>query len=113
DITPYAVAREYFQEVALRHNELLSVGFRLYQLENAYTRNGEQSFNDRKENLIKGLESLYKDYNKEVDQGIFAEIVKLYGTKAPDYFYLYYIKDKDYIALDANNYYKFALTSYD
>ena len=113
DITPYAVAREYFQEVALRHNELLSVGFRLYQLENAYTRNGEQSFNDRKENLIKGLESLYKDYNKEVDQGIFAEIVKLYGTKAPAHLTPSSIKDKDYTALAANIYSKSALTSYD
>src|SRR5690606_31943104 len=64
EITPYALANDYFQEVVLRNNELLSVGFRLYQLENTYKQNGEQAFNDRKSNLIKGLEALYKDYNK-------------------------------------------------
>ncbi len=113
DITPYALARDYFMEVVLRNNELLSVGFRLYQLENAFTKVGEQGFNDRKENLIKGLESLYKDYNKDVDHGIFNEIVKLYGTKAPANLTPASIKDKDYVALGNDIYSKSALTSYD
>lgn len=113
DITPYALARDYFQEVTLRNNELLSVGFRLYQLENAYEKVGAQGFNDRKENLIKGLESLYKDFNKDVDHGIFNEIVKLYGTKAPANLTPETIKGKDYIALGNDIYTKSALTSYD
>ncbi len=113
DITPYALARDYFQEIVLRNNELLSVGFRLYQLENAFNKSGEQAFNDRKENLIKGLEALYKDYNKDVDHGIFNETVKLYGTKAPANLTPASIKDKDYIALGNDIYSKSALTSYD
>ncbi|RRA92037.1 S46 family peptidase [Paenimyroides viscosum] len=113
DITPYALARDYFQEIVLRNNELLSVGFRLYQLENAFNKSGEQAFNDRKENLIKGLEALYKDYNKDVDHGIFNETVKLYGTKAPANLTPALIKDKDYIALGNDIYSKSALTSYD
>lgn len=113
DITPYALARDYFQEVTLRNNELLSVGFRLYQLENAYEKVGAQGFNDRKENLIKGLESLYKDFNKDVDHGIFNEIVKLYGTKARANLTPETIKGKDYIALGNDIYTKSALTSYD
>lgn len=113
DITPYALARDYFQEIVLRNNELLSVGFRLYQLENAFNKSGEQAFNDRKENLIKGLEALYKDYNKDVDHGIFNETVKLYGTKAPANLTPASIKDKDYIALGNDIYSKSELTSYD
>lgn len=112
NITPYTLARDYFQEVVLRNNELLSVGFRLYQLENAFTKGGEQAFNDRKDNLVKGLESLYKDYNKDVDHGIFNEIVKLYGTKAPENLTPASIKDKDYVALGNDIYSKSALTSY-
>ena len=112
DITPYALARDYFQEVTLRNNELLSVGFRLYQLENAFAKVGEQGFNDRKENLIKGLEALYKDFNKDVDHGIFNETVKLYGTKAPANLTPSSIKDKDYVALGNDIYTKSALTSY-
>lgn len=113
DITPYALARDYFQEVALRNNELLSVGFRLYQLENAYTKVGAQGFNDRKENLIKGLESLYKDYNKDVDQGIFEATVELYGKKAPENLTPNAIKNKDYHAFANDIYTKSALTSYE
>lgn len=113
DITPYAVSRDYFMEVVLRNNELLSVGFRLFQLENAYEKVGEQGFNDRKENLIKGLESLYKDYNKNVDQGIFEATIALYGTKAPQNLTPDAIKNKDYSALANTVYSKSALTSYD
>jgi len=112
-ITPYALARDYFQEVTLRNNELLSVGFRLYQLENALPKVGEQGFNDRKENLIKGLESLYKDFNKDVDHGIFEATVKLYGTKAPADLTPASIKNKDYAALGNEIYSKSALTSYE
>jgi len=113
DITPYTVSRDYFMEVVLRNNELLSVGFRLFQLENAYEKVGEQGFNDRKENLIKGLESLYKDYNKNVDQGIFEATIALYGTKAPQNLTPDAIKNKDYSALANTVYSKSALTSYD
>ncbi|WLD24847.1 S46 family peptidase [Flavobacterium dauae] len=113
DITPYAVSRDYFMEVVLRNNELLSVGFRLFQLENAYEKVGEQGFNDRKENLIKGLESLYKDYNKNVDQGIFEATIALYGTKAPQNLTPDAIKNKDYSALANTVYSKSALTSYE
>ncbi len=113
DITPYAVSRDYFMEVVLRNNELLSVGFRLFQLENAYEKVGEQGFNDRKENLIKGLESLYKDYNKNVDQGIFEATIALYGTKAPQNLTPDAIKNKDYSAIANTVYSKSALTSYD
>src|SRR5690606_14901696 len=113
DITPYAFSRDYFMEVVLRNNELLSVGFRLFQLENAYEKVGEQGFNDRKENLIKGLESLYKDYNKNVDQRIFEATIALYGTKAPQNLTPDAIKNKDYSALANTVYSKSALTSYD
>src|SRR5690554_8121427 len=58
DIAPYALARDYYQEIALRNNEMLSIGFRLYQLENVLRRNGEQSFNDRKDNLLNQLEKI-------------------------------------------------------
>src|SRR5690606_12427979 len=71
DIAPYALARDYYQEIALRNNEMLSIGFRLYQLENVLRRNGEQSFNDRKDNLLNQLESQFKNYNKNVDRDVF------------------------------------------
>jgi len=82
-INDYSLARDYFIETVLRNTELLSVGFRLYQLEQVYTTKGEQAFTDRKENTIKGLESFYKDFNAKVDEKVFEKLIALYGQKSP------------------------------
>jgi hypothetical protein len=82
-INDYSLARDYFIETVLRNTELLSVGFRLYQLEQAYTTKGEQAFTDRKDNTIKGLESFYKDFNAKVDEKVFEKLIALYGQKSP------------------------------
>jgi hypothetical protein len=86
EITPYALARDYFSEVALRNTELLSVGYKLYQLEQVYNSKGEQAFTDRKNNLITGLADFYKDFNPNVDQKVFEQLIHLYATKVPKEF---------------------------
>ncbi len=86
DIKSYALARDYFSEVALRNTELLSVGYKLYQLEQVYSSKGEQAFNDRKNNLISGLADFYKDFNANVDQKVFEQLIHLYATKSPKEF---------------------------
>jgi hypothetical protein len=86
EIKSYALARDYFTEVAMRNTELLSVGYRLYQLEQVYNSKGEQAFNDRKNNLIKGLADFYKDFNANVDQKVFEQLIHLYATKSPKEF---------------------------
>ncbi len=113
EVAPYALARDYFQEVALRNNELLLIGFQLYQLERVYTVRGEQAFNDRKQNFIEALAGTYKDFNKEVDRDIFEKLVALYGTKAPAALTPDSIKNKDYEALTKDIYTHSALTSYE
>jgi hypothetical protein len=86
EIKSYALARDYFSEVALRNTELLSVGYKLYQLEQVYNSKGEQAFNDRKNNLIAGLADFYKDFNANVDQKVFEKLIHLYSTKSPKEF---------------------------
>ncbi|TDD78656.1 S46 family peptidase [Flavobacterium caseinilyticum] len=86
EIAPYAVAREYFTEVVLRNTELLSTGYKLYQLEQVYKTKGEQSFTDRKNNLITGLADFYKNFNATVDEKVFEQLIELYATKAPKQF---------------------------
>lgn len=86
EIKSYALARDYFSEVALRNTELLSVGYKLYQLEQIYNSKGEQAFNDRKNNLITGLADFYKDFNANVDQKVFEKLIHLYSTKSPKEF---------------------------
>ncbi|CCG54313.1 Protein of unknown function precursor; putative S46 family serine protease [Flavobacterium indicum GPTSA100-9 = DSM 17447] len=85
-IKDYAIARDYFTEVVIRNSEILSFGYRLYQLEQVYNSKGEQAFNDRKNNLIKGFEALYKDYNAQVDEKVFEKLIAIYTKKSPQQF---------------------------
>jgi hypothetical protein len=86
EIAPYASARDYFTEVVQLNTELLSVGYKLYQLEQVYKTKGEQSFTDRKNNLLTGQETFYKDFNATVDEKVFEQLIELYATKSPKQF---------------------------
>ena len=95
EIKDYALARDYFTEVALRNTEILSVGYKLYQLEQLLSTKGEQAFTDRKNNLSNGIADFYKDYNKEVDKAVFEQLMFLYVTKSPKQFLPQSLLDTD------------------
>jgi Peptidase S46 len=86
EIRDYALARDVFTEVALRNTEILSLGYKLYQLEQIYNTKGEQSFNDRRNNLINGLGDFYKDFNANVDEKVFEKLIDIYSKKYPKQF---------------------------
>ncbi|VXB13531.1 Asp/Glu-specific dipeptidyl-peptidase [Flavobacterium sp. 9AF] len=111
EITEYALARDYFNEVVLRNTELLSFGNQLYQLEQIYNSKGEQSFNDRKNNLIKRFEELYKDFNPTVDERVFEQLMNLYITKSP--YSPPSLKKEDLSKLASDIYKKSKLTSFE
>ncbi len=76
-----AQARDYWVEVVYRNVELLNLTFKLYQLEQTYTRKGEEAFSKQKDNLLKGLKGFYKNYNPKVDQEIFAKLMYMYDAR--------------------------------
>ncbi|MFN4026472.1 MAG: S46 family peptidase [Flavobacterium sp.] len=86
EIQEYALARDIFSEIALRNTEILSLGYKLYQLEQIYNTKGEQSFNDRRNNLITGLGDFYKDFNAKVDEKVFEQLIAIYSAKYPKAF---------------------------
>ena len=86
DIKEYALARDYFSEVVQRNTELLSSGYRLYQLEQVLTTKGEQAFMDRKTVLVNTMVDFYKDFNVQVDKNVFEKLMDLYATKSPKQF---------------------------
>ena len=86
EIAPYALARDYFTEIVIRNTEMLSVAYRLYQLEQVFYTKGEQAFNDRKNNLIAGLADFYKEFNPKVDEKVFEQLINLYAKKSPKQF---------------------------
>lgn len=112
DIAPYALSRDYYTEVVLRNTELLSFGYRLYQLEQVYNTKGEQAFNDRRNNLVAGFEDLYKDFNATVDEKVFEQLIALYTTKSPKQFLPASLVNADAKKLTEEVYGKSKLTSY-
>ncbi|OYQ37473.1 serine protease [Flavobacterium cyanobacteriorum] len=113
EIAPYALARDYFTEVVLRNTELLTIAYRLYQLEQVYSTKGGQAFNDRKENLVTGMAGVYKDFNRTVDEKVFEQLIEIYATKSPRQFLPKELLTTDYKKLTAEIYSQSRITSYE
>ena len=111
-IAPYALSRDYFIEVVMRNTELLSFGYRLYQLETIYTTRGEKAFNDRKANLIEGFDELYKDFNANVDEKVMEQLLEIYATKSPKEFLPQEFVNQDLKAKTAEIFKTSKLTNY-
>lgn len=113
EIKDYALARDVFTEVALRNTELLSVGYKIYQLEQLYTTKGEQAFTDRKNNLITGLVDFYKDFNASVDEKVFEQLIAIYAQRYPKQFLPTSLENLDAKSLSSSIYTNSKLVSYD
>jgi hypothetical protein len=113
DIRDYAVARDLFTEVALRNTELLSLGYKIYQLEQLLTTKGEQAFTDRKNNLVNGLGDFYKDFNASVDEKVFEQLIVIYSKRYPKQFLPSSLENVDGKSLSSNIYNNSQLVSYE
>ncbi|MCB0459042.1 MAG: S46 family peptidase [Flavobacteriaceae bacterium] len=80
EFEPVNVKRSNFLEVFLRNNELMGAMFRLYQMEQAAGR-GEETFKRAQESVQGRMKSAFKDYNVNVDKGIFKAIMPMYTDK--------------------------------
>lgn len=99
-------------EAFIRNVELLKNGFQLYQLEQVLQNRGEQSFNDRKANLLENLKASYKDYNANVDEKVFEKVIEFYAQNTPKEFLPKDFISKDKAKLTQEIYSQSALTSY-
>jgi hypothetical protein len=113
DILPYTLSRDYFMEVVLRNTELLSLGFKLYQLEQIQAMRGDQAFNDRKNNLRDGSGEFYKDFNAQVDEKVFEQLIELYLNKSPQQFIPENLKNTNIAQLTTSVYGTSKMTTYD
>jgi len=77
EFEPINVKRNNFVEVFYRNNELLQGMFRLVQLEQAATR-GEEAFEKARTSIKNRLKGGFKNYDVEVDKGVFKNIMPLY-----------------------------------
>ena len=85
EIRDYALARDFFNEI-VSNAEIVSVGYKLYQLEQLYNTKGEQAFNDRRTALINGWEEFYSEFNPKVNKEVFKQLLDIYSKKYPKQF---------------------------
>lgn len=86
EIHDYALAKAFYDETVLRNAEILSVGNKLYQLEQLYQTKGEQAFDDRRTTLINGWGEFYAEFNPKVEQKVFEQLIDIYSKKYPKQF---------------------------
>lgn len=73
--------RDYFTEIFIRNVDALNLTFQLYQLQLIKDKKGVAAFQTEKDNLINNISNFYKDFNKNVDKELFAELTYLYDAK--------------------------------
>jgi len=108
----YNLAYNLFSEAFIRNVELLKNGFQLYQLEQVLEARGEQSFNDRKANILDDFKASYKDYSAKVDEKVFEKVIEFYAQNTPKEFLSQEFIKKDKSQLTKEIYNNSALTTY-
>ena len=82
DYAAINIKRRNFIEAFLVTNELMNITFRAYQFEQQVLAN-EANFDKAKKGLVNRLNGVYKNYDANVDKGVFANVMPLY-TKNVD-----------------------------
>lgn len=77
EFKPYSFARDYQSEVIGRI-ELFTLAATINSLKNALEKNGEKGMNDALPAIKERLQDIYKEYNPEVDQKLFAALMEMY-----------------------------------
>ena len=93
EFEPYAVKRSNFIEIFYRNSELMQTMFRLYQFEQRIEKlkmtasdnlkdiNNTDGYKKAKQYVVSQITRIQKNYNVNVDKGIFEAIMPLYDAK--------------------------------
>ncbi|WP_396602870.1 S46 family peptidase [Algibacter sp. R77976] len=74
------IKRNGFVEVFIRTNELMYMMFQLAQMENAANKS-DAAFEKAKASVINRLKGIHKNYNVNVDKGVFESVMPIYSDK--------------------------------
>lgn len=83
-ITPYAVSKEYYSEIALRNAEILSMASRVYAIEKSL--DNAKNFETKKQDILDKAQNFYKNYSTQVDKEVFQAMIQKYANDAPKEF---------------------------
>ena len=82
-IQDYALVAGLYSELAMRNIDLIANGYKILQLRNALREKGSQSFADRKKNLLNNFETVFKNYDLNVDKAVFEQAISYYAKTMP------------------------------
>lgn len=91
---PYATGREYIFEITRRNNELLNLASIFKRYHDMYQSGGLEGIQARLPRLISYLEGYYKDFSAEVDQAIFARLIKIYDQELMEEYQSPFVKNE-------------------
>lgn len=77
-VEPFAVSREYVNEIMYTNIELFRFANSLKKYLNIYKNNGPKALEDRIPELKASLEDFYKDYDVEIDRTTATTLMKIY-----------------------------------
>lgn len=83
DFADINIKRRNFIEVFLVTNELMQMTFRAYQLEQVAL-NKPEKFEETKTSLINRIKGIHKNFDVNVDKGVFKNVMPLYNPKNVD-----------------------------
>jgi len=83
EIEKLAISDEIYTETFLRNVELLTIYYRLYNLERVLINKGKEAFDERKNNTIQSLERFYKNFNPTVDRKVFEQVIDYFVANTP------------------------------
>lgn len=77
---PYALVRDYYNEIPGRNIELMRLTGIADRLINTYKSQGEEAYNGFKGRVVNYLEGFYKDYNADIDKEVFVALAEHYAV---------------------------------
>jgi len=86
DFAPVNIKRRNFIEVFLVTNELMQMTLRTFQMEQAIN-NDSIVFEKARESLMRRFKGIHKNYNVDVDKGVFSSVMPFYTDHVDDSIY--------------------------
>ena len=86
DFAPVNIKRRNFIEVFLVTNELMQMTLRTFQMEQAIN-NDSSVFEKARESLMRRFKGIHKNYNVDVDKGVFSSVMPFYTDHVDDSIY--------------------------
>lgn len=82
EITPYALARDYYSEL-VRNVELFTITDRLMSFLNDVHEKGEGQYDSMRRDFLESMKSFYQNYNATVDQAVATSLLDIYFEGVP------------------------------